>query len=285
LNAAGHLLKTLFLMADFVEARDAYTGGHLWRVSRYALLLAQSLRLDNATCARVALGGFLHDIGKIGIPDAILNKPGKLTDEEYEIIKTHPRISARLLENHVLVDLVRDAVVLHHEQPNGRGYPYALRGDAIPPAARIVGLCDAFDAMTSTRPYRRGMPVEQALGIIDANRGEQFDAAYAAEFIALGRSGLLDHIVGHSDAGIPLQQCPACGPTIVVRRANKSGDLLYCRSCGGEARLERTAGEMRTHSTGQRGAPADREPAVDHPLIDELVAQAAARLATELSIL
>ena len=109
--------------------------------------------------ARIAIGGFLHDLGKIGIPDAILRKRDKLTDDEMAIMKTHPDVGARLLAGHPLADLVRDAVLLHHETLDGSGYPKGIAGPDIPIAARIVGLCDAFDAMTSTRPYRAGMPM------------------------------------------------------------------------------------------------------------------------------
>lgn len=278
MSPAEHLLKSLYVMASMVEARDPYTGGHLWRVSQYSLLLARQAGLDDATTARVALGGFLHDLGKIGIPDAILNKPGKLTDEEYEIIRTHPRVGHRLIEEHALGGLAHDAVLHYHETPNGRGYPGGLRAGAIPLDARIVGVADAFDAMTSNRPYRRGMPIERALAIIEENSGSQFDPEFADHLVALGRRGVLAHIAGHSESGIPLQPCPMCGPTIVVRRAHRHHDRLYCRNCGGEVELERSATGLSVRPTGRRGNPAELEPDIDHALIDELVAQAGACL-------
>ena len=153
------MLASLLVMAWVVEARDPYTGGHLWRVSRYAALLCERAGIPMDECARIAIGGFLHDLGKIGIPDAILRKRDKLTDDEMAIMKTHPDVGARLLAGHPLADLVRDAVLLHHETLDGSGYPKGIAGPDIPIAARIVGLCDAFDAMTSTRPYRAGMPM------------------------------------------------------------------------------------------------------------------------------
>lgn len=120
-ESAEKLLASLLVMAWVVEARDPYTGGHLWRVSRYAAMLGEAAGLSGAALARVEIGGFLHDLGKIGIPDAILRKPGRLTEEEYEIIRTHPEVGARLLAAHPLAALVRSAVLCHHETPDGGG--------------------------------------------------------------------------------------------------------------------------------------------------------------------
>ncbi|MFC4161022.1 HD-GYP domain-containing protein [Chitinimonas lacunae] len=268
------LLQSLYVMASLVEARDPYTGGHLWRVSQFSRLLAEALSLPAADVARIALGGFLHDLGKIGVPDAVLNKPDRLNDEEYALIKTHPEIGARLLSGHPLAGLVRAAVVMHHETPDGRGYPAGLVGEAIPLDARIVGLVDAFDAMTSNRPYRRGMPVERALDLIAEQLGRQFDPTLGQRLIEMGRQGQLDPIVGHTEPGIPLQDCPGCGPIIVIRRDHRSGDLVYCRHCGGEAAVRRQDGRLSLESTGRRGGAAECEPEVDMALLDELIAEA-----------
>ncbi len=275
------LLKSLFVMASMVEARDPYTGGHLWRVSQFARLLAEAVGLPGDEVARISVGGFLHDLGKIGIPDAVLRKPGRLDDEEFNVIRTHPQVGERLLEGHPLSGLVRAAVLSHHETPSGTGYPQALVGDAIAPEARIVGICDAFDAMTSNRPYRRGMPVEKAYAIIEEALGRQFDREYGEAFLRLGREGALDHIVGNSEEGIPVQECPICGPTIVVSRHHKDGDHLYCRNCGGESKLERHDGVIRVQPTGRSGTPADLEPEVDLDVIGELVGSAAKHLKVE----
>ena len=210
-DAAGHaqhLLASLLTMAWVVEARDPYTGGHLWRVSRYARLTAEAMGLPEAEAARISLGGFLHDLGKVAVPDAILRKSGPLTADEYAVIQTHPTVGARLLAGHPLAELVRDAVLLHHERPDGRGYPRRLEGGALPMAARIVGVCDAFDAMTSHRPYRAGLPRGEALERVRAARGSQFDAEVTDGFLAMGEAGDLDR---HSDEGIPLLSCPMCG--------------------------------------------------------------------------
>ena len=275
----AQLLASLLALAWVVEARDPYTGGHLWRVSRFAELLARNAGLGEAEIAQISIGGFLHDLGKIGMPDAILNKPARLSDEEYAVIKTHPEVGFRMLHGHPLAALVSDAVRLHHETPDGRGYPLGLKGGEIPLMARIVGIGDAFDAMTSSRPYRVGMAVAQALSIIEASLGRQFDAELGARFIQLGRAGSLDHIVGHSDLGIPLQTCVMCGPTLVQRRDQQAGELLYCRSCGGEYCLEADAdGRLQAKPTGARGRPADLAPQADEQLIGELVQGTARQL-------
>jgi hypothetical protein len=271
MNHVEHLLKSLFIMASMVEARDPYTGGHLWRVSQFSRMLAENGGLPVSDIARIALGGFLHDLGKISVPDAILNKPGKLTDEEYDIIKTHPKVGSCLLSDHPLADLARPAVLSHHEMPNGRGYPHGLSGIQISLDASIVGVCDAFDAMTSTRPYRKGMPTDVALGIIQENLGSQFHDEWGARFIRLGESGRLDHIIGHSELGIPLQQCPMCGPTIVINRHHQHGDHIYCRACGGEAEVKREGARVYSAPTGRKGTFKNLEPEIDNSLLDELV--------------
>ena len=144
----------------------------------------------------------------------------------------------------------------------------------MPLDARIVGICDAFDAMTSTRPYRRGMPIAKALAIIEENLGRQFDRELGERFLQLGRAGALDAIVGHSEPGIPVQECPMCGPTIVVRKGHHSGDRVYCRHCGGEATVERDGAAIRVIPTGNTGSAQDLQADVDNDLIDALVAEA-----------
>lgn len=273
----NHILPSLLVMAWMVEARDPYTGGHLWRVSRFSRLLATVAGLEEAQVARITLGGFLHDLGKIGIPDAILRKPGRLADEETAVIRTHPEIGARTLAVHPLAHLVRDAILSHHETPDGGGYPNGLAGEMVPLDARIVGICDAFDAMTSSRPYRRAMPIHAALAIIEENLGRQFDAKLGRQFVMMGRDGVLTHIVGHSDDGIPLRHCPHCGPTLVIRRDQLGGSHIYCRNCSGEFVAERDSdGFLQAVPTGRQGSPRDLEPEADIPLIAQIVNESAA---------
>ncbi|MFT2112618.1 HD-GYP domain-containing protein [Marinomonas sp. 2405UD68-3] len=272
------LLASLLTMAWFVEARDPYTGGHLWRVSKYSELLAKACGESNASVAQISLGGFLHDLGKIGIPDAILNKADRLTDDEYSIIKTHPEMGFRMLGGHPLSDFVKDAVLLHHERPDGKGYPQGLSEKDIPLMARIVGLCDAFDAMTSSRPYRAGMPLEKALSIIEANLGSQFDKSLGLVFIRLGREGALNAVLGHSGNGIPLETCNACGFSLVIHKDHHEGESVFCRHCSGESKLSEQEGKLVPLFTGRKGAPMDSEPKLDQQLIAETVRQSIAAL-------
>lgn len=267
------LLSSLLVMAWVVEARDPYTGGHLWRVAQFCELLAQKAGFAAEEVARIALGGFVHDLGKVGIPDAVLRKAGPLSDEEYAVIKTHPDIGFRLLHAHPLATLVEDAVRLHHEMPDGRGYPLGLKADEIPHLASIVGICDAFDAMTSTRPYRTGMPQAQALQIIGKNLGSQFDAHFGALFIQLGESGVLSPIIGHTDQGIPLRHCDMCGPTVVLKRAHHAGDHVFCGNCGADYLLYQKSPDsvLELQATGTTGSAKDLSPQADVELIERLV--------------
>lgn len=274
----SELLASLMGIAWFVEARDPYTGGHLWRVSNYARLLATAAGFNEADAIHISLGGFLHDLGKIGVPDAILRKPDRLTDEEYAVIKTHPDVGMRMLASHPLAALVGNAVLLHHERPDGAGYPRGLSGQAIPAMARIVAICDTFDAMTSYRPYRAGMPRDKVLAIIADLKNEQFDAIFADAFIELGRRGELDHIMGHSDNGIPLQTCPMCGPTLVTRHEHHAGDHIYCHNCASEFVLKKSDATLSAQPTGCKGNAADLETEIDNALIARTVRNAVTAL-------
>ncbi len=265
------LLTSLLLMAWFVEARDPYTGGHLWRVSRYAQLMARVAGLSEQEIAHIGLGGFLHDLGKIGIPDEILRKPGPLDDEEFAVIKTHPEQGARLLASHPLADWVKSAVLMHHERPDGAGYPKGLSGRDIPDIARVVGVADAFDAMTSARPYRQPMSIDDALDIVRAGRGTQFDTRWADILFNLVAKTDLQHIQGHSDEGIPLQECPVCGPTLVVMRHHRSAAPIYCQNCAGEFLVLKENGTIQAVATGNRGSAEQLEPEADEALIADVV--------------
>ena len=178
-------LETITTLAQAVELRDEYTGGHTHRVSTYSMLLAQKLGLPESDLDLIRTGTPLHDIGKIGIDDAILRKPDKLTAEEFEIMKTHTTRGAEIVANirdlHPILPIVRS----HHERWDGKGYPDATAGELTPHLARIVALADAFDAMTSDRPYRKGMPAEGAFGEIEKGCGRQFDPTYAAVFLKM----------------------------------------------------------------------------------------------------
>jgi HD-GYP domain-containing protein (c-di-GMP phosphodiesterase class II) len=271
------LLMSLFLLAWAVEARDPYTGGHLWRVARLSRLLAHSAGLPAEQVARITIGAFLHDLGKIGIPDAVLGKKSRLDEAEYAVIRTHPEIGHRMLAGHPLAALAEEAVLLHHETPDGRGYPFGRRGEDIPLAARIVGICDAFDAMTSTRPYRSGMPIARAMEIIEGELGKQFDAELGRRFIGLQADAELAHIVGHSDEGIPLQRCLSCGPIIVRPREAVAGDTLYCPACHSEYTI--APNEQGLLASGKQDTARALAVAPDSGLISRLVGESRAALA------
>jgi hypothetical protein len=179
-----------------------------------------------------------------------------------------------MLSGHPLAELVKDAVLLHHERPDGLGYPQGLKGHEISDMAKIVGLCDAFDAMTSSRPYRSGMPQEKALSIIASNKGTQFDADFSDALIALGEEGELVHIIGHSDEGIPLQSCPACGPTIVVQKESQAGDHLHCPNCTGTFELAKESNEFQLTPLDLVATAKELEPSLDNALIKRHLDQA-----------
>ncbi|MBA5604211.1 HD domain-containing protein [Duganella sp. FT3S] len=268
---SANLLASLLTMAWLVEARDPYTGGHLWRVSMYARLLAERVGLNDADAARFSLGGFLHDLGKVSVPDAILRKTDALTPSEYAIIKTHPEMGVRMLAGHPLAGLVADAIRSHHERPDGHGYPDRLLETGIPRIAKVVGVCDAFDAMTSERPYRHGMAPAEACAIIRKLAGAQFSSEYSSQFVAMCEEGLFDCIVGYSDHGIPLQTCPRCGPTLTIRREQGAGARVYCHNCGAEFSLETAAGRVVVTPTGAMGNAEQLQIEVDSMLISRTV--------------
>jgi hypothetical protein len=169
------LVSVVRVLVTAIEAKDEYTCGHSERVALYGKRLAEEIGKDAEYCQRLYLTGLLHDIGKIGVRDAVLRKPAPLNDEEFEEIKQHPDKGWQILHDLVPLQYVLPGVLHHHEQFDGRGYPDRLAGHAIPLHGRILAVCDAFDAMTSDRPYRTGMPLEQAEGILRSGSGKQWD--------------------------------------------------------------------------------------------------------------
>jgi putative two-component system response regulator len=178
-------LRTILVMANAVEARDAYTGGHVDRVARFSQLLAGALGWSEEEIQQVHLSAILHDVGKISVPDAILNKPDELTPEEWAIMKTHPVRGIEILAPLNHPQIVVDGVRHHHERYDGQGYPDGLKGEAIPGIGRLMAITDAYDAMTSDRSYRCGLSVEVALERLRTGMGSQFDAQMAQVFIGL----------------------------------------------------------------------------------------------------
>jgi putative nucleotidyltransferase with HDIG domain len=183
-DAEATYLGAVRALAAALDARDPYTAGHSERVSRFAVAIGGELRLDGEALETLRLGALLHDIGKIGVPDEILRKPGMLSAAEYESIKSHPVAGARILRSIPFLAPHIPIVELHHERPDGLGYPYGLRGDEIPLAARIVHVADAFDAMTSARAYRSGRIPVEAIAELRKCVGTDFDAASVEALIA-----------------------------------------------------------------------------------------------------
>jgi putative nucleotidyltransferase with HDIG domain len=178
-------LQTILAFAAVIDARDPYTRGHSEAVMHYAVQLAEGLGLDQAQIELIRYGALLHDIGKIGVRDQILQKPGRLTDEEMEDMKAHPRIGANILRHIQSLRPVIPMVEYHHERMDGRGYPQQLAGEQIPREARILAIADSFDAMTSERAYRKAMPIEQAMAELQRGRGSQWDATFVDVFLQI----------------------------------------------------------------------------------------------------
>ncbi len=183
-SAQEELTKGLVsAIINAIDAKDCYTAGHSERVASFAHCVATRMGLPKRECDRIHMAGLLHDVGKIGIPDSVLKKPGKLTDEEFAIIKTHPTIGHSILGHLANIEYVLPGVLLHHEAFDGTGYPEGRKGEEIPPMARILAVCDAFDAMTSTRPYRTAMPLEKAMSILQAESRKTWDAEIVQTFL------------------------------------------------------------------------------------------------------
>jgi len=182
-------LSVINAMVSTIEASDTYTHGHSARVTSYSLALASKIGLSEERLRTLERACILHDIGKIGIDKSILHKPGKLTNDEYASMQQHPDIAVRILQNIEHLVEVQNIVVKHHERFDGKGYPNGLSGDEIEVEARIISIADTFDAMTSHRPYRKGLPVEVAVDELIKNSGSQFDPELVAQFISLLQDG------------------------------------------------------------------------------------------------
>jgi len=174
---AGDLHEIVDAFSTTLDAKSAYTCGHSERVAEISLAIAKVLALPESEQMRIHIGAHLHDIGKIGIPDCILNKPGKLSDIEYETMKTHPMIGYHIVSKIRVLKPMVDIVRHHHERMDGKGYPDGLKGDEISLASRIIAIADTFDAMTSQRAYRKKLSVAEAIEELQRHRGTQFDAA------------------------------------------------------------------------------------------------------------
>lgn len=182
-------LSTIKVLVSTIEAKDSYTRGHTERVAGYARMIAEEMDLPNKEKEIVSFGAALHDIGKLGVYENILNKPGDLTDNEWEIVRSHPEVGANIIKNMKFLEAACDLVRHHHERLDGKGYPDKLRGEEISLGARIVAVADSFDAMTSDRPYRKAFTIDEALEQLKLQR-EKFDldiVEYLEKLIVMGK--------------------------------------------------------------------------------------------------
>lgn len=200
-------MGTLEAITAAIDAKDPYTRGHSERVAYLSREIALAMGLSEAEAERIRVAGLVHDVGKIGVPERVLCKAGKLTDEEFGLIKLHPETGHRILKGITLLEHTLPGVLHHHERIDGRGYPHGLKGDAIPIAARIIGLADTFDAMSSNRAYRPAMPREKVIAEITRCAGSQLDPAAVAAFTKVNLQGY-DELMARQAvaAGVLFQQ-------------------------------------------------------------------------------
>ena len=194
---------TLQALTAAIDAKDRYTRGHSERVAHLAQQLARATGMSEEQAERVRIAGLVHDVGKIGVPEAVLCKQGRLTDPEFDLIKLHPQIGHHILEGIPALADVLPGVLHHHERPDGRGYPSGLSGEEIPRVARIIALADTFDAMSSTRSYRAALPRAKVLAEIERCAGIQFDEMLAKVFLTLDLAAYDEMVARHAAAAVP----------------------------------------------------------------------------------
>jgi HD-GYP domain-containing protein (c-di-GMP phosphodiesterase class II) len=204
----GLMMGLLHSLTSAVDAKDTYTCGHSERVALLSRHLALASGMSQSAADRVYMAGLLHDVGKIGVPEAVLQKTGRLTNEEFEQIKKHPEVGARILRDVRQIEDLIPGVLHHHERYDGKGYPHALAGEAIPLMGRIICLADCFDAMTSSRTYRRALPLEVAMTEIRRCAGTQFDPRLAEAFLKIATEELRDLLKNHAAATKKMLEAP-----------------------------------------------------------------------------
>ena len=188
-------INTVAALTSAIDASDPFTHGHSFRVSRYALIIGRTLGMSSRNLEMLEYAALLHDIGKISIQNDILLKVGPLTDEEWQALRSHPNVGADIVEQLKFLKEASEIIRAHHERPDGTGYPRGLEGDDVPLGARILNVVDAFDAMTSDRPYRKALPIERVMEELRVYRGSQFDAEVTDILLRLYESGEFPLIV------------------------------------------------------------------------------------------
>jgi len=199
------LMGVLHALTASIDAKDPYTSGHSQRVALISKRLAEECGFEPEKVQQIYLAGLLHDIGKIGVPEAILRKEGKLTAEEYDDMKRHPMLGANILGGIRQLDEVVVGILTHHERPDGKGYPRGLKGDDIPVEGRIICIADCFDAMSSYRTYRKALPLSLVIDELKTNSGTQFDAELVEKFLTIDLEGFMVEIHQPARTVFPLR--------------------------------------------------------------------------------
>jgi len=230
---------TVTVLANAIEARDHYTIGHTLRVTNFAIEMARAMGWDEERLKDVQLGGVLHDVGKLAVNDAILGKREPLTDQEYEKMKVHPERGASLMQDSEFLMPLIPYALYHHERFDGKGYPFKLSGEQIPIEGRLIAVADAFDAMTSNRPYRKGLDPEVAIAEIQKGAGSQFDPACVEALVQCYRRGQIDRILQdfHKRDKMAIA-CPFCSTYVALPRGVEVGSVFKCGVCHRSIRLE-----------------------------------------------
>ena len=218
--------QTILAIARTVDAKDENTSQHSQRVSDYSVMIGKELGFDDTECENLRKAALLHDIGKIGIPDRILNKPSRLDDDEYKIMKTHVIRGAEILKDFTLVDNIIDGALYHHEKYDGTGYAHGLKGEDIPIYGRIIGVADTFDAMTANRVYRKKLDFDFVINEIERCKGTQFDPKIADIMLGLIREGRIDieSIYGKPPADEKKDDASAGGKVEAAKEKNEVSD-------------------------------------------------------------
>ena len=230
---------TLIVLANAIELRDHYTVGHTWRVTNFALEIARTLDWPEEKLRECEMGGVVHDVGKISIDDAVLRKPGGLTEEEFAKMRVHPERGARMMQDiKMLVPLIPYALY-HHERYDGKGYPFGLSGEEIPIEGRLLAVADTLDAMTSNRPYRKGLDPEFAISEIEKGKGSQFDPAIVEALMKCYRDGKIDRILqDYHKKDEKSIACPFCSTYMRLPEQAKVDFEFQCGVCHRQIRLQ-----------------------------------------------
>ncbi len=228
---------TIVALSNSVEARDHYTVGHTWRVTNFALQMARVMGWTEEQLKTCEIGGVLHDVGKIAIEDSILCNPGRLTDEEFAKMKVHPEKGARMMRDIPFLKSVIPYCLYHHERYDGHGYPFQMSGDKIPIEGRLIAVADTFDAMTSNRPYRKGLDPELAVAELEKGKGTQFDPECVDALVRCYREGKISSIMQDYMKDVRSAACPFCSTYIKIPEVATINSVLICDVCKRRVRL------------------------------------------------